>query len=105
MWRPTFWVFLSCLFLAGPLLAQEIPAKTEPLSNKDVVEMLQAGITPEIVIAKIGSSKCDFDTSPVTLKELKIANVPDAVILAMVKAPPKTQSPDSIVSDQKPHVA
>jgi len=86
MRRLTLWVFLSCVLLAGTLLAQEVPVKTGPLSNKDVVEMLKAGLTPEIVIAKIGSSKCDFDTAPATLKELKIANVPDTVILAMVKA-------------------
>ena len=104
MWRLTLWVFLSCVPLGGTLLAQEVPLKTGPLSNKDVVEMLKTGLTPEIVIAKIGSSKCDFDTSPATLKELKIANVPDAVILAMVKAPPKTPSADSVVSDQKPPV-
>lgn len=106
MWRLTLWVFLSCVLLAGTLLAQEVPVKTGPvsISNKDVVEMLKAGLTPEIVIAKIGSSKCDFDTSPATLKDLKTANVPDAVILAMVKASPRTPSADSAVSDQKPSV-
>lgn len=57
------------------------------LTNKDVIEMLQAGLTPEIVIAKIKSSSCDFDTSPDVLKQLKVARVPDAVILAMVQAP------------------
>ena len=100
MLRLTFSVFISCVLL-GTLLAQEVPLKTAPLSNKDVVEMLKAGLTPEIVIAKIGSSKCDFDTSPATLKELKIANVPDAVILAMVKAPPNTPN-GGLIEDQNP---
>ena len=106
MWRLALWVFLFCVLLAGTLLAQEVPAKTGPvsISNKDVVEMLKAGLTPEIVIAKIESSKCDFDTSPATLKDLKTSNVPDAVILAMVKASPKTPTTDSAVSDQKPPV-
>jgi hypothetical protein len=48
--------------------------------------LLSAGLTPEVIIAKIESSNCDFDTSPDTLKVLKAANVPDAVILAMVQA-------------------
>jgi hypothetical protein len=56
--------------------------------------MLGAGLTAEIVIAKIKSSKCDFDTSPDALKGLKAASVPDGVILAMVEVPrtPKGES-------------
>jgi len=104
MWRATLPAFLCCVLLGGTLAAQDVPVKSGPLLNKDVVEMLKAGLTPEIVIAKIESSKCDFDTSPATLKELKVANVPDAVILAMVKAPPNTPSADSVVSDQNPPV-
>ena len=64
--------------------AQEAPAR---LSNKDVTDMLKAGLAPEIVVAKIKSSPASFDTSAATLKELKDAGVPDAVILAMVEAP------------------
>jgi hypothetical protein len=87
MCRLTLLAFLSCVLLAGTLVAQDVTVKTPPLSNRDVAEMLKAGLAPEIVVAKIESSECDFDTSPATLKELKIANVPDAVILAMVQAP------------------
>jgi hypothetical protein len=47
--------------------------------------MLSAGLTAEIVMAKINSSRCDFDTSPDALTALKSAKVPDDVILAMVK--------------------
>jgi hypothetical protein len=39
----------------------------------------------EIVIAKIKASQCQFDTSPDTLKQLKEAEVPDSVILAMIE--------------------
>ncbi len=56
------------------------------LDNKDVLEMLKAGLAQEIVIAKIKTSVCKFDSSPAALQELKTAGVPDAVILAMVKA-------------------
>ena len=40
----------------------------------------------EIVVAKIKSSRCRFDTLPEILKHLKAAGVLDSVILAMVKA-------------------
>lgn len=62
--------------------AQAAPAK---LTNKEVVDMLKAGLSAEVVAAKIKSSGTDFDTSPAALLELKAAGVPDAVMLAMVR--------------------
>jgi hypothetical protein len=64
-----------------------------PLVNKDVTEMLKAGLSPDVVIAKIKTSESKFDTSPAALQDLKNANVPDAVILAMVNA--STATPDN----------
>ena len=87
--------------LAFPLAFPSTTREQEPanslvaLKNKDVVDMLSAGLTPEIVIAKINATHCDFDTSPDALKNLKTAKVPDEVILAMIKAPtaPKALPP------------
>ncbi len=56
-----------------------------PLTNRDVSDMLKSGLTPEIVVAKIKGSTCNFDTSPAALQELKVAGVPDSVILVMVQ--------------------
>jgi hypothetical protein len=52
--------------------------------------MVRAGLSPEVVAAKIKNSKCQCDTSPAALAELKASGVPDTVILAMVQsaAPP-----------------
>jgi hypothetical protein len=60
---------------------------TSALTNADVLQMLKAGLAPEIIKAKIKASVTRFDTSPDTLQELKKAGVPDAIILAMVQAP------------------
>lgn len=57
------------------------------LTNKDVLDMVKAGLTSDVIIAKIKSSATSFDTTPAALAELKSANVPDAVILAMVNGP------------------
>jgi hypothetical protein len=73
------------LILASPD-AQTAKPNTKPLTNADVLDMLKAGLSQEIVVAKINASACEFDTSPAALKALKSANVPDAIILAMVKA-------------------
>ena len=67
---------------------QEANAPASALTNADVLEMLRAGLAPEIITAKIKASAARFDTSPDTLQELKRTGVPDGVILAMVQAPP-----------------
>ena len=84
---------------------------SDTLNNDDITGLLKAGISDEIVIAKIKVSKCEFDTSPTALAALKSQNVSDSVILAMVQAPrvnaPKEQtgSPeatDSVTTSEPP---
>lgn len=81
--------------LSAPLFHQQAAASQSPavsreLTNEDVLSMVRAGLSPEVVLAKISSSPCKFDTSPGALGNLKKAGAPDAVILAMVKAPGQT---------------
>lgn len=57
------------------------------LTNDIVLKMLKDGIASEIIVAKIKTSTCNFDTSPGSIQSLKQGGVPDAVILAMVEAP------------------
>jgi membrane-associated protease RseP (regulator of RpoE activity) len=70
---------------SGATVAQ--PKAEGSLTNNDIVGMVKAGIGVEIVVAKIKTATCSFDTSPTALKQLKDAGVPDSVILAMVQAP------------------
>ena len=58
-----------------------------PLSNDDVLGMVESGLAPEVVVEKIKGSPCDFDTSPAALARLKEAGVPDALLLLMVMSP------------------
>src|ERR1700674_5736619 len=80
-----------CVVLSSSMLASQdtqTPKQNgKPLTNGDVVDMLKASLSQEIVVAKIRASACEFDTSPAALKMLKTANIPEAVILAMVQAP------------------
>jgi hypothetical protein len=91
---------LSAILILGvvavlPALAQQANSQTRHdtqfLTNHDVVDMLKAGLPPDVVDAKILASACDFDTSPGALKELKQQGVPDPVIAEMVKAPRASQ--------------
>ena len=54
------------------------------LQNEDVVKMAKAGFDDGTIIAKIGSSKCQFDTSTDALIQLKDSGVSAAVIRAIV---------------------
>jgi len=63
------------------------PKGEGPLTNSDVVGMVKAGLGADIIVAKIKTAPCSFDTSPAALKQLKDAGVPDTAILAMVQAP------------------
>lgn len=49
--------------------------------------MTRAQISSEIIVAKIKVSRCNFDTSPTVLAELKQNGVSDSVLLAMIQAP------------------
>lgn len=97
---------LGMAVLASPARNQDppaTPAKTESaspaLTNKDVLDMMKAGLAADIIVAKIKSSQTNFDTSPGALAELKAANVPDSVILAMVKGPSSAASSEAPPAD------
>lgn len=75
---------------------QQAQITSAPMSNKDVVELVKTGLSTDIITAKIKASTTHFDTSTVALQELKIAGVPDAVILAMVQAPAPASGNTSI---------
>lgn len=76
--------------------AQSRPASAAPeLTNKDVIFMLKAGLSSEIIITKIKISTVGFDTSASALRELKDAGAEDSVIVAMIEsaAPAKPAAP------------
>jgi hypothetical protein len=56
------------------------------LQNEDIIKMVKAGLDEAIILAKIGGSKCQFDTSTDALIQLKGSGVGTAVIKAMVGA-------------------
>jgi uncharacterized protein YgiM (DUF1202 family) len=83
---------------ATPHTGTEQPSsKSGVLTNKDVLDMNKVGLPPEILVAKIKSSQCNFDTSPQQLQQLKSGGVTDAIILAMVQAPTSAVANDPTV--------
>ncbi|HKS79992.1 MAG TPA: hypothetical protein VJR23_00675 [Candidatus Acidoferrales bacterium] len=75
---------------AQPAAAQENAAKR--MTNQDVISMVSAGLSADIIIAKIRAANSgeglNFDTSVDALKSLKAANVPDSVVEVMINPTP-----------------
>jgi hypothetical protein len=70
-------LFLSCASLA---FAQE---SFTTLNNLDILTMVRAELSTALIIEKINTSSCSFDTFPSVLAELKYKGVPDEVLMAM----------------------
>jgi len=93
----------------GPRAAKPKPparGSSEPavLTNDSVMKMLAGGVDEEIVIAKINSSAAAFTLDADSLIRLKSANVPSAVVRAMLnwKAPGTAAPPASAVAPTAP---
>jgi uncharacterized protein len=70
------------------------------LTNDDVIKQVQEKLPDSIIVAKIKSSQCSFDTTPDALIKLKHSGVGDAVLQAMVEAPRASNEP--VASDSTP---
>jgi hypothetical protein len=102
--RSTIWI-LTCFCIALsftvrllPQTAQPAPAKkaapksTAPaaMTNRDVIRLLQAKISEDIIITKIKQSKTHFDTSVDALVALRTAGATDRLIALIMD--PSTES-------------
>lgn len=57
------------------------------LKNSDIMTMVRAKLPTALIIEKINTSSCSFDTFPSVLAEMKYKGVPDEILMAMVEAP------------------
>jgi hypothetical protein len=84
-----------------PALADDSGVRRR-LTNQDIVAMVSAGISEDVILTKIratsanGSGATNFDTSVEGLKALKAANVPDAIIKAMIDPAPASPTVVSV---------
>ncbi|MHB1224366.1 MAG: hypothetical protein ACYC2G_10040, partial [Gemmatimonadaceae bacterium] len=70
---------------AGVATAQRSP-KAEVLTNASVIEMVGAKLPEDIIIAKIQTSRSDFDLSTKELAHLTGSDVPSSIIKAMMQS-------------------
>ena len=82
-------ILALCLLLTLGVAAQELAKR---LSNQDVIDMVNLGLSDDVIIAKIRADQDPkFDTSTDGLKALKAGKVSDAVIRVMIN--PKAMDP------------
>ena len=72
-------LFIILLFVF-PLFGQ-----TEVITNSDIIEMAKAGLGSKVILDKMKSSVCEFDSSAKSLIELKKAGVEDEVISEIIE--------------------
>lgn len=80
---------IGLLFVLAPSLAQAFSGEADltPLSNRDVLLMVQKHLSEEAIVKAIKSSPCTFDIFPPVLQDMKRRGVPETVLQAMVEAP------------------
>jgi hypothetical protein len=72
--------------LIAPSTPTVAPVGGNILRNEDIIKLAKVGIDDAIIIAKIGSSTCQFDTSTDVIIQLSQSGVSSAVLKAMVAA-------------------
>lgn len=63
------------------------PRSVKMLRNRDVLVMLRSGMKPDLVIANILTTSCNFDVFPPVLDDLRRRGVPDNVLQVMAVVP------------------
>jgi hypothetical protein len=89
---------LLAVFFPAVLASQQLTGSqgedAQKMTNADVLKMVEAKLSDDLIVSKIRGSACSFDTSTDTILKLKSQGVSDGVIQAMVSAgkPPSQAS-------------
>lgn len=83
---------LLVILAPTPALAQQgstnaLATEVTPLSNKDILTMVERHVSESEIVIAIDSSPCVFDTFPPVLDDLKRRGVSEPVLKAMLRAP------------------
>jgi hypothetical protein len=81
-------VLLAALLLLAATLSAQQQAKA-PLTNDDIIQMVDNGLPENVVIGSISANDVNFDVSPNGLLALNKANVGDKIVEAMLSAEAK----------------
>src|SRR5262245_627495 len=91
--------FLASASATAPVSAQEV------MTNETVIQMVKAGFSEGVILAKMRSSQTKFDTRTDALIELKKAGVPEKVMQAIVSGGAAPASAPAAASAPAPAMA
>lgn len=98
-------IVVSGLLMALWLLGHPAPCLADdaarPLTNEDVLKMLEAKLPESVILTKIRTSKVKFDTSTDAIIELNKKGVSEKVLTAIIN-PTASPNADAKPSDQNP---
>lgn len=67
--------------------AQYLASTGQVLTNKDVIRMVQYGLSEEVILGTVHNTLGKYDLSPDAMIELKAAGTTDRIILALQQVP------------------
>jgi hypothetical protein len=82
----------TALFSILCVLVPAITYAQEALSNKEIINLQASKISQDIILAKISSTKCQFDLTAQGLMDLKAGKLSDKVVKAMFVASPPVET-------------
>jgi hypothetical protein len=72
-----FALVITLAAIALPLANLRAAGQTaKALTNQDITDMHRAGLSADVILAKIKAGPCSFDTSPTALQHLKTDKLP-----------------------------
>jgi len=97
--RITLVLSLCSLFLSAPLGAQAPSKSSEVLTNQVVIQMVLAKLPKEVLLAKIQSSKNEFDLTTAGLVSLHANKVPVEIMKVMLATGTKKSSSEVLTNE------
>lgn len=95
-------VVLLAVLIVRPAAGQK-PGGPEMLTNQSVIDMVQADLPKDLILAKIASVRSSFDLTTAGLVHLTKSKVPNDIIKAMMAAPASTQPSPSTAAATPAH--
>ena len=86
--RATQWllVAVALIIVSGSVQAQP-DVSPRPLRNNDILRLLEDKVATEIIISRILTSSCNFDTFPPVMRDLRRRGVPEKILHVMKVVP------------------
>jgi hypothetical protein len=75
-------------------------AQTETLTNQTIIELSRSGLSVDLILKKISTSRTSFDVSAQSLIDLRKAGVDDAVIALMMESTQSNPQPTPAQTNQ-----